>query len=355
MHAPRVIQIVPIGPVAREDLLASAATTKRVFGAEAVVMPAIPLPIRALRADRDQFDADAVLDTLFDKLSLDVCRVVGVTEVDLFAEGRNFVFGYAHMRDRVAVFSTCRLKDAFWGRHENPAAYALRIDKALVHELGHTFHAPHCTESRCVMRQVEHLWQLDELAMDLCVSCNERISVVASRGVDGAESLFELAGSYMRRRRYAKAVAAYSAACALDPPNPHYANDLGVALLAIGERGGAARTFERAIFLNPELPHAYYNLGIVFRESGDVRQADKLFTEALSRDPDIRQAHRYLGILHQDYFQDPSRALAYLERFVALGGEDLEVQRRLKQIRRDVDPRGMEELACTSRRLILEG
>jgi archaemetzincin len=355
MNAPRVIQIIPIGPVPREDLLAAAATTRRVFGVEAVVMPTIPVPTRAYRDSRKQYDADAVLDVLFDRLSLDVCRVVGVTEVDLFAESRNFVFGYAHMRDRVAVFSTCRLKDSFWGRRETPAAYRQRIDKALVHELGHTFHAPHCTEAECVMRQVEHLWQLDELAHDLCASCAERISVVASRGVSGAEALFELAGSYMRRRRYSRAVAAYSAACALDPPNPHYANDLGVALLAVGERAAAARTFDRAIVLAPELPHAYYNLGIVFREGGDVRQADRFFGEALARDPDIRQAHRYLGILHQDYFQDSPRALAYLERYVALGGEDTEVRRRLQQIRRDVDPRGMEELACTSRRLILEG
>jgi archaemetzincin len=355
MHEPRVIQIVPIGPVAREDLLAAAATTRGVFGAEAVVMPVVPIPLASLRPERAQHDADALLELLFDKLALDVARVIGVTEVDLFAEGRNFVFGYAHMRDRVAVFSTRRLRDSFWGRPDNPAAYRLRIDKALIHELGHTFHAPHCNEPRCVMRQVEHLWQLDELAVPPCASCDARIGVVASRGVSSAESLFELAGSYMRRRRYGRAVAAYTAACARAPENPHFANDLGVALLATGDRDGAAAAFQRAIGLAPELPHAYYNLGIVFREGGDVVTADRFFGEALSRDPDLRQAHRYLGILHQDYFQDPPRARAYLERYVALGGEDGEVRRRLRQIERDLDPRGMDEFACTSRRLILEG
>jgi archaemetzincin len=355
MHSPRVIQILPIGPVAREDLAAAAATTRAIFGVEAVIMPEIPVPGSALRPERMQHDADALLDVLFDRLSLDVCRIVGVTEVDLYAEGRNFVFGYAHMRDRVAIFSTCRLRDSFWGRAEDREAYGQRIDKALIHELGHTFHAPHCSEEQCVMRQVEHLWQLDELAASLCTSCHERISVVAARGVSSPDALFELAGSYMRRRRYPRAVSAYGAACALDPANPHYVNDLGVALLAVGERASAARTFERAIELAPELPHAYYNLGIVHREAGDVRAADRCFGEALVRDPDIRQAHRYLGILHQDYFQDSSRARAYLERYVALGGEDLEVARRLRQILTDLDPRGMQELACTSRSLLLEG
>src|SRR5687767_14469800 len=119
MHSPRVIQIVPMGPVARDTLSAVAATTRGVFGAEVVVMPILALPLTAYHADRMQFDADALLDSLFDRLALDVCRMIGVTEVDLFAEGRNFVFGYAHMRDRVAIFSARRLRDSFWGRSEN--------------------------------------------------------------------------------------------------------------------------------------------------------------------------------------------------------------------------------------------
>src|SRR5262245_536045 len=109
MSVPRIVQIIPIGPVHREVLLTAGATTRRIFGVEAAIMPAIPVPLRALNEGRKQLDADEVLDVLFDKLSLDVSRVIGVTHFDLFAEGRNFVFGYAHMRDRIAVFSTWRL------------------------------------------------------------------------------------------------------------------------------------------------------------------------------------------------------------------------------------------------------
>src|SRR5215470_16411016 len=184
------------------------------------------------------------------------------------------------------------------------------------------------------MRQVEHLWQLDDLEDRYCPSCAARIDDVARRPVDAAETLFELAGSYMRRQRYARAVAAFGAACEREPANAHFANDLGVALLALGERVPAARAFERAIALAPELPHAYYNLGIIFRERGDIGMADALFAAALARDADLRAAHRYLGILHQDYFQDPPRARAHLERYVALGGTDMEVRRRLRQLTR---------------------
>ncbi len=327
--------------------------TRRRFGVEAVVMPALPVPERAFLPYRKQHDADVLLDTLFDRLSLDVSRIVGVTELDLFAESRNFVFGYAHMRDRVAIFSTHRLRDSFWGGPDNRAAYAARIEKALVHELGHTFQAPHCSDAGCVMRQVEHLWQLDLLSSGFCAACEARVAVVAARGVTHPDGLFELAGSYMRRRRFSRAVSAYTAACVAAPENPHYANDLGVALLAVGERLSAARAFERAIQLAPELPHAYYNLGIVLREGGDPPSADRLFNEALVRDADARQAHRYLGILHQDYFHDAQRAAAYFEGYVALGGDDLDVRRRLRQIQRDLD-RCMQVLSETSRRAVLE-
>jgi len=347
---PRIIQLVPLGSVAHADLVRAAQAIERRYGCRAEVRPVLPLPESCFRSRRGQFDADALLEHLFDRLAFDVCRVVGVTEADLFAEGRNFVFGYAHMRDRVAIFSTLRLREGFWGRADDPGVLALRIEKALAHELGHTFHMPHCPDSACVMHQVELLGQLDALGTEYCADCSERVQAQATRGVDGADALFELAGSYMRRRRFARATAAYSAAAARDPANAHYCNDHGVALLALGERAAAARAFQRAIQLQPTFPHAYYNLGIVCRERGDVGTADYFFGEALRRDDDPRAAHRYLGILHQDYFRDSSRARAYLERYRALGGsEDLEVKRRLdvmtrETARREAAARAREEL-----------
>jgi len=336
MAVPRVVQITPLGPVSYATLVAAALTVRQRFGCQPVVVAPLPIPAAARHDERGQVDADILLEILFDRLTADIVRIIGVTTEDTFADGRNFVFGYAHMRDRVAVVSAARLRD--------PS----QLEKAVVHELGHTFHAPHCSDGRCVMRQVEHLWQLDDLDSDFCRVCSLRVAAVAARSIDSAESLFELAGSYMRRRRHAKAVGAYRAACEREPENPHYANDLGVALLACGERLGATRAFRRAIDLAPTFPHAYYNLGIIFRERGEVVTADSLFAAALERDGDSRSAHRYLGILHQDYFQDSPRARAYLERYVALGGTDVEVRRRLRILTR----RGMDELSTSSRRLI---
>jgi predicted Zn-dependent protease len=299
------------------------------FHVRAVVAAPLALPTSAFRPTRGQYDADALLETLFDLLDPEVSRVVGVTRADLFAEGRNFVFGYAHMRDRVAVLSTLRLSETWWGRADDPAVYRARLDKALTHELGHTFHAVHCSQPRCVMHQVEFLWQLDQLDHDYCEACRERVARALARGPRDAETLFELAGSYMRRRRFERAVGAYAEAALAAPDDAHYHNDHGVALLAVGDRESAALAFERARVLRPESPYAWYNLGIVSRERGDMEEADRCFGEALTRDVDPRAGHRYLGILHQDYFRDPIRARRHFEAFRALGGEDVEVQRRL--------------------------
>ncbi len=336
MAAPRVIHIVPLGRVPDHHLLTASRAVRERFGCQPVVVPAMPIPAAARHSERQQLDADALLELLFDEVSFDVCRVLGITADDIFAENRNFVFGYAHMRDRVAIVSVARL-----------GAQA-QVDKAVVHELGHTFHAPHCTQGRCVMRQVEHLHELDDLEIDFCRGCAAKIRAAVGRAADDPECLFELAGSFMRRRRPARAVQAFTAACSRDPGNAHYANDLGVAFLALGERAAATQAFRRAIELAPSYPHAYYNLGIVFRERGDVAEADAHFAAALERDTDSRSAHRYLGILHQDYFFDPPRARAYLERYVALGGTDVDVRRRLRVLSR----RGLNELSTSSRRLI---
>src|SRR5262245_2904172 len=140
MAVARVVQIAPLGRVSRELLAAVAVAVRARFACTPVVLPAMPLPPDAWHPERLQHDADALLEALFDRLPLDVCRIVGVTDADLFADARNYVFGYAHMRDRVAVVSTCRLVSLG------------QLEKAVVHELGHTFHAPHCHADRCVMR-----------------------------------------------------------------------------------------------------------------------------------------------------------------------------------------------------------
>jgi archaemetzincin len=323
------VVVAPLGAVAAAELRHVADLIHRVFGVTTEIARSEPMPARAHRPDRCQYDADLLLDHLFERLTEDTLRLVGVTELDMFADGRNFVFGYAHMRDRVAVYSLCRLREEFWGRASDPPRLRERVLKAVVHELGHTFNTPHCDNPRCVMHQVEHLAQLDALPAGYCSRCASRVRLGLAVPLDGAEALFERASSLMRRRRFAKAVSIYGAAIVRAPHNPSYHNDLGVALLALGDRAAAGQSFTRALELKPDYPHPYYNLGIVARENGEIEQADEYFSEALRREADVRAGHRYLGLLHHDFFHDPVRAVFHLRRYAEMGGNEREVLARL--------------------------
>jgi archaemetzincin len=95
------------------------------------------LPRGAFDARRGQFRADALLRVA---LSVRAERVLAVTDVDLYADDLNFVFGIAQPSGKACVISLLRLyfdadEDRFRGR-------AL---KEAMHELGH------CADPGCVM------------------------------------------------------------------------------------------------------------------------------------------------------------------------------------------------------------
>ena len=144
-----------------------------------------------------------------------------------------------------------------------------------------------------------------------------------------AEGLFGRAGALLRRRHVPRAIQTYREAAKKAPHEPRYHNDLGVALLAAADRGGARTAFHRAAVLAANFPHPYYNLGILCREDGGgAAAAEKWFDEGLRRDPDRMAAHRYVARLYEDLFDDPERARRHYSAYVGEGGRDEEVLSR---------------------------
>ena len=80
--------------------------------------------------------------------------------------------------------------------------------------------------------------------------------------------------------------------------NPHYAeirNDLGVALLAQGDRAGAIAEFRGATEGRPEFVDPLLNLATLAREDGKLVEAKQLVTLALERNPGSARALRMRG------------------------------------------------------------
>jgi archaemetzincin len=101
------------------------------------------LPRGTFDAKRGQFRADALLGVA---LSVRAERVLAVTDVDLYADDLNFVFGIAQPSGKACVISLLQLHlDADWERFRGRAL------KEAMHELGHTFGLGHCADPGCAM------------------------------------------------------------------------------------------------------------------------------------------------------------------------------------------------------------
>jgi archaemetzincin len=169
------IDLYPVGRVAATRLTFLCGIVAEVFGARCRTHAPLPVPDIAWSPARQQLDADAMLALLANRFPADASRVLAVSELDLAAVARPYVFGYGHLRDRVAILSIARLLEEHYGRAPREDLVLRRLYKAAVHELGHTAGNPHCTQPSCVMREVADLDALDTLPMHYCTSCRTRM------------------------------------------------------------------------------------------------------------------------------------------------------------------------------------
>jgi archaemetzincin len=331
-RAPGPVAVQPLGTVPDTELEFVDDVIGALLGARTIRLPAIRVPDGLWDRNRAQYDADRLLDLLFERLPDRALRIVGVLDADMYASGRTFVFGYAHLRDGVAVYSVARLREQWYGRVADREKEHARSYRALAHELGHTFGNPHCEGPGCVMRAVSQVDSLDALGPGYCERCLRRVRRGLLIAPSSAEGQFLRGGALLRRRQVSRAIEAYRLATERGPLEPRYFNDLGVALLAAADREAARRSFRRATELSADFPHPYYNLGILCREEGGPDAAEHFFTEGLRRDPDQVAAHRYLGRLYEELFGDAVRACRHYRAYLELGGTEEEIAARLRSL-----------------------
>jgi archaemetzincin len=100
---------------------------------------------------------------------------IAVVDVDLFIPILTFVFGEAQLNGTTAVVSTHRLADHYYGLPRNDALMAVRLEKEVVHELGHTFGLYHCRYFECVMRSSSSVEQIDLKSVHPCPACRDAL------------------------------------------------------------------------------------------------------------------------------------------------------------------------------------
>jgi archaemetzincin len=168
------IDLQPIGEIDSGVLAGISAGLVSTFGNPVRLKPAISIPRCSYVAARNQYLADLVLADL-KQYQHGEGMLLGVTDVNLFSQGLNFVFGQADYPNRIAVISLTLLRQENYGLPGDLALLISRAQKEAVHELGHTFGLGHCQDGTCVMHFSNSLIDTDVKKINFCRHCQPRL------------------------------------------------------------------------------------------------------------------------------------------------------------------------------------
>ncbi len=158
------------------DLAGAVRTAGEIFDSQVVVHSAELDLCEAFDRSRNQTNSTALLAQVLDSAPPGPAKRIAVVSVDLFIPVLTFVFGEAQLSGTAAIVSTHRLDNRFYGLPVNPALMIQRLEKEIVHELGHTFGLYHCHQFECVMRSSTYVEEIDMKRVHPCSACSDSIA-----------------------------------------------------------------------------------------------------------------------------------------------------------------------------------
>ena len=165
------ILVIPVGTLRADILKEIAGALAKIFHSEVRTGEGIAVPEETFNRRRKQYHSSAILNELLARKTVNVFRLLGVIDEDLYIPQLNFVFGESDQRSGVTVISLARLREEFYGRRADDGLFRGRADKEAVHEIGHALGLSHCPSFRCVMYFSNSLEDTDRKGMDLCGRC----------------------------------------------------------------------------------------------------------------------------------------------------------------------------------------
>ena len=131
---------------------------------------------RAFDDSRGQYLSANLLGQSLSSIDLDDGKYIIIVDVDLFIPVLTFIFGEAQFEGSVAIVSTYRLSNEFYGLPADRPALLQRLEKEIIHELGHTFGLYHCRQFECVMRSSTYVEEIDLKQAILCEECRQQFN-----------------------------------------------------------------------------------------------------------------------------------------------------------------------------------
>jgi archaemetzincin len=134
----------------------------------------LEVPEEAYNPKRNQYFSSFIMEKLRQTIKpAKPQKILAISDVDLYVEGLNFVFGEAELGGHFAIISLARLHQSYYGFQENKTLFLERAKKEAVHELGHTFGLRHCPDSECVMHFSNSLQDTDRKRTSFCSRCQK--------------------------------------------------------------------------------------------------------------------------------------------------------------------------------------
>ncbi|MCL7389455.1 MAG: archaemetzincin family Zn-dependent metalloprotease [Thaumarchaeota archaeon] len=127
----------------------------------------------SFNSKRKQYDAWKLVQMYGEERRKDEYLLL-IVEGDIYASGFNYIFGLAWQG--VAVVSTYRLKQEFYGLESNRKIFIQRLMKEAVHEIGHLYGLTHCSDKRCVMAFSNWIGDTDYKSWMLCQNCKSKLN-----------------------------------------------------------------------------------------------------------------------------------------------------------------------------------